>query len=159
MSLHPHRESDTHEIPQSFLLVSLRSSFSAPARSRGGADAPPDVAVLPLANNSGDAAQDFFAGGLTDEIAVALTAVAGLDVVARSSAFLVKADDLKGIGEKLHARYLVQGTARLADGRVRLAMRLFRPPTARNCGRRITRATAATSSTWRRISPARSPPR
>jgi TolB-like protein len=84
----------------------------------------PIVAVLPLANNSGDAAQDFFAGGLTDEIAVALTAVAGLDVVARSSAFLVKADDLKGIGEKLHARFLVQGTARLADGRVRLAMRL-----------------------------------
>ena len=33
----------------------------------------PIVAVLPLANNSGDAAQDFFAGGLTDEIAVALT--------------------------------------------------------------------------------------
>ena len=31
----------------------------------------PVIAVLPLENNSGDAAQDFFAGGLTDEIAVA----------------------------------------------------------------------------------------
>jgi TolB-like protein len=84
----------------------------------------PVLAVMPLANNSGDAAQDFFAAGLTDEIAVALTAVAGLDVIARSSAFLVKADDLKAIGEKLHARYLVQGTARLGDGRVRLNVRL-----------------------------------
>jgi TolB-like protein len=84
----------------------------------------PILAVLPLANSSGDAAQDFVAAGLTDEIAVALAAVAGLDVVARSSAFLVKADDLKGIGDKLHARYLVQGAVRLGDGRVRLTMRL-----------------------------------
>ncbi len=83
----------------------------------------PIIAVLPLAN-AGDTAQDFFAGGLTDEVAVALTGVAGLDVVARSSAFLVKADDLKGVGEKLHARYLVQGATRLADGRVKLTMRL-----------------------------------
>jgi TolB-like protein len=95
------------------------------ALAPAAAQAPrPIIAVLPFANFSGDAAQDFFAGGLTDEIAVALTSVAGLDVVARSSAFLVKADDPKGIGEKLHARYLVQGAARLADGRVRLTMRL-----------------------------------
>src|SRR5580704_13627408 len=86
------------------LAAIVLGSALAPA----AAQAPrPIVAVLPLANSSGDAAQDFFAAGLTDEIAVALTGVAGLDVVARSSAFLVKADDLKGIGEKLHARYLV----------------------------------------------------
>jgi TolB-like protein len=97
---------------------------SAPGSAAAQTASRPILAVLPLANSSGDAAQDFFAAGLTDEIAVALTAVAGLDVVARSSAFLVKADDLKGIGEKLHARYLVQGAARLGDGRVRLNMRL-----------------------------------
>jgi TolB-like protein len=103
------------------LAAIVLCSALAPA----AAQAPrPILAVLPLANASGDAAQDFFAAGLTDEIAVALTSVAGLDVVARSSAFLVKADDLKGIGEKLHAGYLVQGAARLGDGRVQLTMRL-----------------------------------
>src|SRR5580704_7409221 len=103
----------------------LAAILLGPALAPAGAQTSrPIIAVLPLANSSGDAAQDFFAGGLTDEIAVALTGVAGLDVVARSSAFLVKADDLKGIGEKLRARYLVQGAARLGDGRVRLTMRL-----------------------------------
>src|SRR5579871_2797585 len=48
------------------------------------------VAVLPLDNNSGDAAQDFFAEGMTDEIAVALSGVPGIDVVARSSSFQLK---------------------------------------------------------------------
>src|SRR5580700_6314210 len=45
------------------------------------------IVVLPLDNTSGDAAQNFFAEALTDEIAVALSAVRGLDVVARSSSF------------------------------------------------------------------------
>ena len=47
--------------------------------------AAPTLAVLPFENNSGDAAQDFFAGGMTDEVAAALSRVRGLGVVARSS--------------------------------------------------------------------------
>src|SRR5262245_2429612 len=54
------------------------ASAQAPASGR------PIAAVLPLENDSGDAAQDFFAEGMTDEIAVALTGVAGIGVVARS---------------------------------------------------------------------------
>ena len=90
------------------------------------ASARPTIAVLPLENNSGDASQDFFAGGMTDEIAVALTGVRGLGVVARSSSFLLKpADrDTKTIGEKLNANYLVQGAARIVADRVRLNIRL-----------------------------------
>jgi adenylate cyclase len=85
------------------------------------------VAVLPLENNSGDATQDFFAGGMTDEIAVALTGVRGLGVVARSSSFLLKppSRDVKAIGEKLNATYLVQGAARIIADRVRLNVRLM----------------------------------
>src|SRR5262249_27974296 len=81
------------------------------------------VAVLPLENNSGDAAQDFFAEGMTDEIAAALTGVPGINVVARSSSFQFKQRnrDLKAISATLNASYLVQGSARLADDRVRLS--------------------------------------
>src|SRR5262249_42045361 len=80
----------------------------------------PTIAVLPLANASGDAAQNFFAEGLTDEIAVMLSGVRGLGVVARSSSFQLKAGnrDSKAIGGMLGASFLVEGTARLAGERV-----------------------------------------
>src|ERR1700726_2838874 len=70
---------------------------------------PPAIAVLPLENNSNDAKQDFFAGGMTDELASALTGVRGLDVVARSSSFRLPPSirDTKAIGQALNASYLV----------------------------------------------------
>jgi adenylate cyclase len=95
----------------------------AAAQPSGGVR--PTIAVLPLANDSGDAAQDFFADALTDEIAVALTSVRGLDVVARSSAFRFKdGGDAKAIGQALNVRYLVQGSARMAADRVRMTVQL-----------------------------------
>src|SRR5690349_9463721 len=80
------------------------SSAQTPARPR--------VAVLPFEIN--EASQDYFAGGLTDEIAGALTGVRGLDVVARSSAFRLPPQprDARSIGKALNADYLVQGTTR-----------------------------------------------
>jgi TolB-like protein len=99
----------------------------SPALAQAGA-ARPTVAVLPLANASGDANQDFFAEGLTDEIAVALTRVPGLDVVARSSIFRFKEPnhDIPAIGKAVNARYLVDGSARKVDTRVRISARLIR---------------------------------
>jgi adenylate cyclase len=96
------------------------------AAAQAQAFARPTVVVLPLANNSGDATQDFFAGGMTDEIAVALSSVPGLGVVARSSSFLLgpPTGDTKAIGQKLNASHLVQGSAGLAGDRVRLNVRL-----------------------------------
>lgn len=86
----------------------------------------PTIAVLPLENDSGDASQSFFAGGMTDELAGALVGVRGLNVVARSSSFRLPATmkDTKAIGAALNARYLVQGSARLLPERVRLNVRL-----------------------------------
>ena len=88
----------------------------------------PIIAVLPLANSSGDASQEFFAEGMTDEIAVALSGIQGLDVVARSSAFRFKepGPDLKAVGAALHADYLLQGAASRADDHVSLNVRLVR---------------------------------
>jgi TolB-like protein len=104
--------------------VLLLAALIAPARAQ--APAAPTIVVLPFENNSGDKVQDFFAGGITDEIAVALTSVRGLDVVARSSAFRLPAtmQDPKAIGQALNARYLVQGAARMLPDRVRLNVRL-----------------------------------
>jgi TolB-like protein len=97
------------------------------ATAQAPAPAHPTIAVLPLENNSGDGTQTYFAEGLTDEIAVALTAVRGLDVVARSSVFQLKPSvrDSKAIGEALNARYLVRGTAAMAGERVRVDVALI----------------------------------
>ena len=96
------------------------AAAQAPTSSRS------KIAVLPLENNSSDGAQNFFAEGMTDEIASALTAVRSLDVVARSSSFQLKSGnrDLKAIGQALNASYLVLGSARMEVGRVRLNVRL-----------------------------------
>jgi TolB-like protein len=101
-------------------------SIATPAAAQAPVAASPSVVVLPLENNSGDASQEFFASGLTDEIAGALAGVRGLDVVARSSAFRLPAgmNDTKAIGQALNARFLVQGAARMGENRVRLSVRL-----------------------------------
>jgi TolB-like protein len=86
------------------------------------------LAVLPLENNSGDAAQDFLAAGMADEIAVALAGVRGLGVVARSSSFQLKPSDRENqaAGKALNASHVVQGTARMRADRVQLSLRLMR---------------------------------
>src|SRR5258707_8297262 len=106
-------------------LILCPPSASAAAQA---AAARPTVAVLPLANASGDANQDFFSEGLTDEIAVALTRVPGIGIVARSSIFRFKepSHDFAAIGKAVNARYLVDGSARKVDTLVRITSRLIR---------------------------------
>jgi adenylate cyclase len=84
------------------------------------------IAVLPLANLSGDAAQEFFSDGMTDEITSALSKVPDLRVVGRSSAFQFKGQykDLRAIGRALSARYLIEGSVRKAGDRVRITTQL-----------------------------------
>jgi len=108
------------------MLLALSTGFTH-AAAQVPAVAHPTIAVLPLENSSGDAGQDFFAAGMTDEIAVALTGVSGLGVVARSSSFLLKpaAGGIKAMAERLNASHLVQGSARMAGDRVRFSVRLL----------------------------------
>jgi adenylate cyclase len=104
-------------------LLALGAALS-PAFAQVPASDRPIVAVLPLENISGDTTQNFFAEGMTDEIASALTGVPGLDIVARSSSFQLKQPnrDIKAIGAALNASHVVHGSARLADDRVRLSI-------------------------------------
>jgi TolB-like protein len=111
-----------------FLLVAVVAicAGAVPEAAQSGQAA--TLAVLPLENNSGDATQDFFAGGMTDEIAVMLAGVRGLGVVARSSSFQLKPSDRdsQAAGKALNAGHIVQGTARMAADRVQLSLRLVR---------------------------------
>jgi len=88
----------------------------------------PSVAVLPLANMSGDAGEDFFVDGITEDIITNLSKFKDLFVIARNSSFVYKSTALPPadqIGRALGVRYLLTGNVRRAGGRVRITVRLM----------------------------------
>lgn len=86
----------------------------------------PSIAVLPFVNLGGEPEQEAFADGLTEDLITDLSRNAGLFVIARNSAFAYKgkAMDVRAIAEDLGVRYLLEGSARRAAGRVRINAQL-----------------------------------
>lgn len=86
----------------------------------------PSIAVLPFANLSGDAAQDYFARGMVEEITVALGRVPRLFVIASSSAFAYRgrALEVSNIGAELGVRYILGGSVRKDGDNVRITGQL-----------------------------------
>ena len=87
------------------------------------------LAVLPFDNLSGDADQEFFSDGLTDEM---ISQIGKLNpdrlvVIARSSIAKYKdsKQTAKEIGRELNADYLVQGSVRGSPDRVRITVELI----------------------------------
>jgi len=86
----------------------------------------PSVAVLPFVNLSADKEQEYFCDGMSEEIISALTHVAGLHIVARTSAFAFKGQhvDIREIGKKLNVETILEGSIRKAGKRVRITTQL-----------------------------------
>src|SRR5262245_17589579 len=86
------------------------------------------LAVLPFANLSDDASQEFFSDGITQEIITALARIPDLRVVARGSATQFKGErtDLRAVGQALGATHLIEGSVRKAGSRVRITARLVK---------------------------------
>jgi TolB-like protein len=87
----------------------------------------PSIAVLPFQNLSGDAEQEYFADGMTEDIIAALSRMRWLFVIARNSSFTYKgrAVDVKQVGRELGVRYVLEGSVRKAANRVRIAGQLI----------------------------------
>jgi serine/threonine-protein kinase len=85
------------------------------------------VAVLPFFNMSADPDNEYFSDGITDDVIVALTAVKGLKVAARTSSFAFKGKnaDLATVGKTLGVRTVLQGSVRRAGNRVRVTSQLM----------------------------------
>jgi TolB-like protein/DNA-binding SARP family transcriptional activator len=86
------------------------------------------IAVLPFVNLSGDASQEFFSDGMTEEITSALAKVPNLRVVGRTSAFQFKGQnqDLRAIARSLAATHLIEGSVRKAGDRLRVTVQLIK---------------------------------
>jgi serine/threonine-protein kinase len=96
---------------------------SSVARSRA-----PTVAVLPFANLGGDPDAEFLSDGLSEELIHALTRLNDVRVVARTSAFAFKEkkEDVRVIGERLGADFVLSGSVRQAGSRLRVTAQLVK---------------------------------
>jgi adenylate cyclase len=82
----------------------------------------PSIAVLPFTNMSGDAEQEFFADGMTEDIITLLSSVPDLFVIARNSTFAYKGQspDVRKVAGDLGVRYVLEGSVRKAGKRIRV---------------------------------------
>jgi serine/threonine-protein kinase len=125
------------------VVAALRAAISGSFATAPSAAAPPvsstppsvaapsgaaqqSVAVLPFANLSAAADDEYFADGITEEIINVLARVPGLHVAARTSCFALKGkrEDLRVIGERLGVRHVLEGSVRKAGQRLRITAQL-----------------------------------
>ena len=87
----------------------------------------PAIAVLPFDNMSGDAEQEYFADGITEDIITELARFQNLVVIARNSTFTYKgkAARIKDVARDLGVHYVVEGSVRKAGNRVRVTVQLI----------------------------------
>jgi TolB-like protein/DNA-binding SARP family transcriptional activator/tetratricopeptide (TPR) repeat protein/tRNA A-37 threonylcarbamoyl transferase component Bud32 len=86
----------------------------------------PTVAVLPFVNTSGDATDEYFSDGMTDELAHALARLPSLRVAGRMSSYAFKSKQIppQQIGKLLNVAGVVAGTVRRSGDRVRVTAEL-----------------------------------
>jgi TolB-like protein/DNA-binding winged helix-turn-helix (wHTH) protein len=92
---------------------------------------PPSIrslAVLPLENLSGDAAQDYFADGMTDELITHLAQIRDLRVISRTSVMTYKRirKPLAEIARELDVQAVVEGGILRSGDKVRITAQLIR---------------------------------
>jgi len=85
------------------------------------------IAVLPLDNMSADPEQEYFADGLAEDLITDLSKIAGLLVTARNSTFTYKGRPVSvpQVGRELGVRYVVEGSVRKVENRVRITAQLI----------------------------------
>jgi len=89
------------------------------------------IAVLPFVNIGGDPEQEYFSDGMTEDLTTALSQIASLFVIARNSAFSYKGKAVKvqDVGRELGVQYVLEGSVRKANDRVRITAQLVDAPT------------------------------
>jgi adenylate cyclase len=115
--LAPHRDTPAPGAPAS---VAVTSPSTIPVAAKLA------IAVLPFANLSNDATQDYFSDGLTEDLIAALGRFSGLAVIARSAVSRYKGSvpSQEEVVRALKVTYLVEGSVRKAGDQVRVTAQL-----------------------------------
>lgn len=103
----------------------LRERSAVPATDIGKS-----IAVLPFENLSGDQENAYFADGMQNEIIAALSRISGLRVISRTSVASYRRAaggqiDVRAAATALRVAYVLEGSVRRAEGRVRIDTRLI----------------------------------
>lgn len=107
----------------------FRLGGSEPAAAPAAPPEPPDrpsLVVLPFANVSGDAEQEYFADGMSEDLITELARIPELFVIGRGTSFSYRGRSVaaREIGRELGVRHVVEGSVRRAGSRVRITARL-----------------------------------
>jgi TolB-like protein/DNA-binding winged helix-turn-helix (wHTH) protein/Flp pilus assembly protein TadD len=116
------------------LVLSLSLAILAVRLFRSRGPAPTGIrslAVLPLDNLSGDASENYFADGMTDELITDLAQISALRVISRTSVMVYKGarKPLPQIARELNVDAIVEGTVLHAGDRVRITAQLIEAST------------------------------
>jgi serine/threonine-protein kinase len=119
------------------IALTLLAANVGGLRSRwlgGGKAADHSLAVLPLANLSGDPGQEFFADGMTDELITRLAQVSTMRVISRSSVMQYKdaKKSLRSIAKELGVGMVVEGSVARVGTMVRISAQLIDATDDRN---------------------------
>src|SRR5262249_45799092 len=111
-------------------LVSHRFSLSQVIREVQAPALLPDkrsIAVLPFLNMSSDPEQEYFSDGMTEDLITELSRLTGLFVISRNSVYTFKGRAVKTdqVSRELGVRYVVEGSVRKANNRVRITAQLI----------------------------------
>ncbi|HXS50076.1 MAG TPA: TIR domain-containing protein [Sphingomicrobium sp.] len=104
-----------------------RNAASAKAEKAAEPSKRTSVCVLPFINMSGEAEQEYFSDGISEDIITDLSKVSALSVVARNTAFTFKGEsvDVKDVAKTLGVTYVLEGSVRKAGNRVRITAQLI----------------------------------
>jgi TolB-like protein len=107
------------------------TATSVPAPLKLALPDKPSIAVLPFQNLSGDPHQEYFADGVVEDILTGLSRIRWLFVIARNSSFTYRgqAVDVRRVGRELGVRYVLEGSVRKADERIRISTQLVEAET------------------------------
>ena len=85
------------------------------------------VCVLPFQNMSGDAEQEYFSDGISEDITTDLSKISALEVIARNTAFTFKGQSVNvcEVARKLGVTHVLEGSVRKVGGRVRINAQLI----------------------------------
>lgn len=92
----------------------------------------PSIAVLPFRNMSSDPEQAYFSDGIAEDIVTQLSRYRQFIVISRNSSFRFRGQDidLRDIGQKLGAHFIVEGSVRRAGNRIRVSAQLVEAETS-----------------------------
>jgi serine/threonine protein kinase/Flp pilus assembly protein TadD len=115
------------ELLSELAKIEKRIPITERIQAAGISDGQNSIAVLPFTNMSADPEQEYFCDGMAEEVINSLTKIKDLRVVARTSAFSFKGQnlDVREVGKKLNVGKILEGSVRIAGNRIRITAQLI----------------------------------